>query len=274
MHAARPRTGLEVVDDLVGLAVEYRDGAAFFVADIDLSRGFRPGAIGERGAYRDRREKAEHRCGCAAPHSRTPAHSFFRLVRRAPNITRGGVKGKTAPWRCPRSRPQDLAACCPTRLDRGSPSGKLTISVLTGNNRFEGYGGNFRRWVQKTKNGPGRSNITGFICDTDPYRERGLIQYSCPHSIFGDHGASTRGQGGIMSKSAWKKVLGGAFAVGLVAAGATTADAQEVQGGTLYGNMKTVTQDMLNRAEATVTTSCTPTATTTRRATIRRARST
>lgn len=53
-----------------------------------------------------------------------------------------------------------------------------------------------------------------------------------------------------MSKSAWKKVLGGAFAVtGLVAAGAFAADAQEVQGGTLYGNMQTVTQDMLNRAD-------------------------
>jgi PQQ-dependent dehydrogenase (methanol/ethanol family) len=53
-----------------------------------------------------------------------------------------------------------------------------------------------------------------------------------------------------MSKSAWKKVLGGAFAVaGLVAAGAFTAGAQEVQGGTLFGNMQTVTQDMLSRAD-------------------------
>ncbi|MBE9552131.1 MAG: PQQ-binding-like beta-propeller repeat protein, partial [Proteobacteria bacterium] len=54
-----------------------------------------------------------------------------------------------------------------------------------------------------------------------------------------------------MSKSAWKKVLGGAFVTaGLVAAGAFTASAQEVQGGTLYGNMNTVSQDMMNRAES------------------------
>ncbi|MCK5274531.1 MAG: PQQ-binding-like beta-propeller repeat protein [Alphaproteobacteria bacterium] len=54
-----------------------------------------------------------------------------------------------------------------------------------------------------------------------------------------------------MSKSAWKKVLGGAFVTaGLVAAGAFTAGAQEVQGGTLYGNMNTVSQDMMNRAES------------------------
>jgi PQQ-dependent dehydrogenase (methanol/ethanol family) len=53
-----------------------------------------------------------------------------------------------------------------------------------------------------------------------------------------------------MSKITWKKVLGGTFAViGLVAAGAFTAGAQEVQGGTLFGNMQTVTQDMLSRAD-------------------------
>jgi PQQ-dependent dehydrogenase (methanol/ethanol family) len=54
-----------------------------------------------------------------------------------------------------------------------------------------------------------------------------------------------------MSKSAWKKALVGAFVTaGLVAAGAFAAGAQEVQGGTLYGNMQTVTQDMMNRAES------------------------
>ena len=54
-----------------------------------------------------------------------------------------------------------------------------------------------------------------------------------------------------MSKSAWKKMLVGIFATaGFVAVGALTAAAQEVQGGTLYGNMQTVTQDMLNRAES------------------------
>ncbi len=52
-----------------------------------------------------------------------------------------------------------------------------------------------------------------------------------------------------MSKSAWKKMLTGVFAIaGFLAVGAFTAAAQEVQGGTLYGNMQTVTQDMLNRA--------------------------
>ncbi len=51
--------------------------------------------------------------------------------------------------------------------------------------------------------------------------------------------------------SAWKKALGGAFAVaGFVAAGAFSASAQEVEGGTLFGNMKTVTQDMMDRAES------------------------
>ena len=54
-----------------------------------------------------------------------------------------------------------------------------------------------------------------------------------------------------MGKTAWTKVLGGTFAiVGLVAAGAFSAGAQEVQGGTLFGDMKTVTQDMMNRAES------------------------
>lgn len=53
-----------------------------------------------------------------------------------------------------------------------------------------------------------------------------------------------------MSKTAWKKVLGGAFiAAGVAAVGVAPAIAQEVGGGTLYGNMQTVTQDMLNRAE-------------------------
>ena len=52
-----------------------------------------------------------------------------------------------------------------------------------------------------------------------------------------------------MIKSAGMKVLCGAFAaVAMIAAGAFTAAAQEVAGGTLYGNMQTVTQDMLNRA--------------------------
>jgi PQQ-dependent dehydrogenase (methanol/ethanol family) len=51
--------------------------------------------------------------------------------------------------------------------------------------------------------------------------------------------------------SAWKKALGGAFAVaGFVAAGAFSASAQEVEGGTLFGNMKTVTQDMMDRADS------------------------
>ena len=54
-----------------------------------------------------------------------------------------------------------------------------------------------------------------------------------------------------MGKTAWTKVLGGTFAIaGLVAAGAFSAGAQEVQGGTLFGDMKTVTQDMMNRAES------------------------
>ncbi len=51
--------------------------------------------------------------------------------------------------------------------------------------------------------------------------------------------------------SVWKKAFGGAFAVaGLVAAGAFSASAQEVEGGTLFGNMKTVTQDMMDRADS------------------------
>ncbi|MCK4868550.1 MAG: PQQ-binding-like beta-propeller repeat protein, partial [Alphaproteobacteria bacterium] len=54
-----------------------------------------------------------------------------------------------------------------------------------------------------------------------------------------------------MSMSVWKKAFGGAFAVaGFVAAGAFSASAQEVEGGTLFGNMKTVTQDMMDRADS------------------------
>jgi alcohol dehydrogenase (cytochrome c) len=54
-----------------------------------------------------------------------------------------------------------------------------------------------------------------------------------------------------MSKTAWKKVLGGAFIVaGIAVLGIAPGTAQEIERGTLYGNMKTVTQDMMNRAES------------------------
>ena len=45
-----------------------------------------------------------------------------------------------------------------------------------------------------------------------------------------------------------RTALGAAAGVALIALAPLAVQAQEVQGGTLYGDMQTVTQDMLNRA--------------------------
>ena len=60
----------------------------------------------------------------------------------------------------------------------------------------------------------------------------------------------------------------------VLAFNSATASSQEVKAAVKYGDMQTVTQDLLDRAAGTVTISCTPMATTSRPAITRTGRST